>query len=241
MKLTIMETEEAFDREAAMRVSRQVLINPESLIGLATGDTTKNIYAWMVKLHKELEIDYSRIKTCNLDEYVGVSGSNCSSCRYRIKESLLDHINIKPENGYVPNGLCEPSEAELGIFKERVEGFGGFDFILLGVGNNGHIAFNEPGTPFNTTYRIAPISQGTQKDKSGLFGGDVYVPKYGITMGIRDIMAAKKILLVAKGSNKATIIKKIFTGDVSVDVPASVITLHPNAEILIDRLAAALI
>ena len=238
MTLTVLDSELDFDREAAAQVSKQVLIKPDSLIGLATGNTTQNIYSWIVRFHKELGIDYSQAKTCNLDEYMGISADDSRSCRYRINQSLLNHINIKYENTYVPNGKTQPPEQELKVFKERVDGFGGIDLQILGIGANGHIGFNEPGTPFDSTYRIAPISQNTIEDKAGMFGGRENVPHYGLTMGIRDIMAARKILLVAKGSSKAPIIKKILSGVLTTDVPASVLLLHPNWEILIDRQAA---
>jgi len=241
IKLSVAETETDVDREAALRVSRQVLLKPDSLIGLATGDTTVGMYHWMVRLHKELAIDYSGVKTCNLDEYVGVAESDKSSCRYRIHKDLLSHINIKPENTYVPNGLCEPPEQELQTFRETVERFGGVDLQIVGVGSNGHIAFNEPGTPFNSTYHIVPIAQSTIEAKSKMFGGRDKVPTHGISMGIRDIMSSRKILLIAKGAHKAPIIEKIINGDICMDVPASVLRLHPDVEIVIDRSAASLL
>jgi len=239
MTLTILDTELDFDREAAARVSRQILIKPDSLIGLATGNTTLNIFSWMVKYHKELGIDYSRAKTCNLDEYVGLAADDSRSCRYRVDQSLLKQLNIKYENTYVPNGKTQPFERELKVFKETVERFGGIDLQVLSIGANGHIAFNEPGTPFDSTYRIAPISQNTIEDKAGMFGSRENVPRFGLTMGIRDIMAARKILLVAKGSSKAPIIKKIMSGEMTIDVPATVLLLHPCLEIVIDRGAAS--
>jgi glucosamine-6-phosphate deaminase len=238
MTLTILDTENDFDREAAMRVTRQILIKPDSLIGLATGNTTLNIYGWMVKFHKELGIDYSRAKTCNLDEYVGIAADDSRGCRYRIDQTLLKHINIKYENTYVPNGLTQPPEKELEVFRKTVEGFGGIDLQVLSIGANGHIAFNEPGTPFDSTYRIAPISQNTVEDKARLFGGPDKVPRHGLSMGIRDIMSARKIMLVAKGSAKAPIIQKIMSGVMTTDVPATVLLLHPDLEIVVDRQAA---
>ena len=238
MTIAIMDNEADFDREVAVRVTKQVLIKPDSLIGLATGNTTLNIYDWIVKLHKELGVDYSKAKTCNLDEYIGIAPDDKHSCRYRIDHSLLKHINVKYENTYVPNGLSQPPEMELKVFRDTVERFGGIDLQILSIGENGHIAFNEPGTPFDSTYHIAAISQNTIEAKTGFFNGSDNVPRYGITMGIKDIMAARKILLVAKGSNKAPIIKKILGGNVTIDVPASVVLLHPNLEVLIDRLAA---
>ena len=238
MTLTVLDTEADFDREVAMRVTKQVLIKPESLLGLATGSTPLNIFDWIIKFHKELGIDYSKVKTCNLDEYVGVAASAKESCRYRIDEQLLKKINIRYENTYVPNGMTQPIEAELKAFKEKVEGFGGIDLQILTIGTNGHIAFNEPGTPFDTTYRIAPISQSTIDAKASMFGGPEKVPRFGITMGIRDIMAARKILLVAKGRSKAPVIKKILSGELTIDVPATVVLLHPNVEIIVDREAS---
>jgi len=238
MKLTVLESEQDFDREVAARVSKQILVKPDSLIGLATGDTTVNLYNWIVRFHKELGIDYSSAKTCNLDEYVGVAADDKHSCRYRIDESLLKQINIKYENTYVPNGLVEPPELELKVFKETVERFGGIDLQILSIGTNGHIAFNEPGTPFDSTYHITSISESTIEAKSAMFGGREKVPRYGITMGIKDIMAAKKILLVAKGSRKASIIRKTMRGVLTVDVPSSVLLLHPDVELIVDREAA---
>ena len=238
MTLTILDNEADFDREVALRVSKQVLMKPDSLLGLATGNTTLNIFTWMIKHHKELGIDYSKAKTCNLDEYIGIAASDSRSCRYRIDQSLLKHINIKYENTYVPNGLTQPPEAELKVFRETVEAFGGIDLQILSIGTNGHIAFNEPGTPFDSTYRIAPISENTVEAKKGLFGGRESVPRFGLSMGIRDIMAAKKILLVAKGSSKAPVIKKILSGVITTDIPASVVLLHPNLEIILDPQAA---
>ena len=238
MTYTVLDTETDFDREVALRVTKQVLLKPDSLIGLATGTTPLNIFDWLIKMHKELGIDYSRAKTCNLDEYVGIAAGDPQSCRYRIDQQLLKKINIKYENTYVPNGMTQPIEAELKTFKEKVESFGGIDLQILSIGTNGHIAFNEPGTPFDTTYRIAPIAQSTIDAKASMFGEPEKVPRFGITMGIRDIMAVRKILLVAKGNNKAPVIKKILNGELTIDVPATVVLLHPNVEIIVDREAA---
>ena len=234
MNITIKETEADFDREAAARMSAQVLQKPDSLLGLATGNTTLNIFECMVKLHKELGIDYSKVKTSNVDEYVGVAAEDPRSCRCRIDQSLLKQVNLKYENTYVPNGMAKP-EDELIVFKKKIEDFGGFDLVLLSIGENGHIAFNEPGTPFDSTYWIAPISDSTIKAKAAPFGGEDRVPKFGITMGIRDIMMARKILLVAKGKSKAPVIQKILSGKLTVENPSSVLILHPNLEILVDR------
>ena len=241
MKITVKENPEAFDREGAALISRQALKKPDTAFCLATGDSTRNIYMLAAELQKELNIDYSLCKTCNLDEYIGISRDDKRSCRFRINETFLNRINIKPENTYVPDGLCEPPEKELVVFREKIESFGGIDLLILGIGTNGHIAFNEPGTPFDSTFRLAPLSEKTRKDKAGFFDGFEKVPKFGITMGIKDIMMAHEILLVAKGRSKAGIISRILQGPIDVDVPASIIMVHPYLSILVDKEAASLL
>ena len=241
MKIIITENAQAFDREGAMLFTRQALKKPDTTFGIATGDTTRNIYALTAGLHKELGIDYSLCKTCNLDEYVGVPADDTRSCRYRIHEVLLNKINIRAENTYVPDGLRDPIERELTVFKEKLERFGGIDLLILGIGTNGHIGFNEPGTPFDSGFRIAPISEKTRRDKAELFGGQDKVPKFGLSMGIRDIMMAQQILLAAKGRSKAEIIRRIVEGPMTPDVPASVVRVHPNLIILADKDAASLL
>lgn len=241
MKIIIKEDAAAFDREAALALSRQALLKPDTTFGLATGDTTKNIFTLTAELHRELGVDYSLCKTVNLDEYVGVSGDDKRSCRWRINDTLLDKINIKPENTYVPDGLASPAEKELEVFKGKLELFGGIDLLVLGIGTNGHIGFNEPGTPFDSGLRLAPISEKTRRDKAALFGGEDKVPKFGISMGIRDIMMARTILLVAKGRSKAEVIRRIVNGPMDTDVPATVVRIHPELVILTDKEAASLL
>ena len=241
MKIIIMESAEAFDREGALTITRQALKKPDTTFCVATGDTTHNMYALAAKLHKELGVDYSLCKTCNLDEYAGIAAEDKRSCSYRINEVLLKKINIKPENTYVPSGLSDPPEKELLVFREKIEKFGGIDLLVLGIGANGHIAFNEPGTPFDSVFRVAPISEATRKDKALLFGGFDETPKYGISMGIRDVMMARSIFLAAKGRNKADVIRRIVEGPMAADVPASVVRVHPDLTVLIDKDAASLL
>jgi len=239
MQLIIKETEDSFHREAAMHVTRQVLRKPDSTIGLATGNTTEGIYRWMIRLHKELSIDYSQCKTCNLDEYAGVSPDDPASCNYRIRDGLLNHININPENTYVPNSLRSPPELELDVFKNKVDAFGGVDLQIIAVGQNGHIAFNEPGTPFGSTYNVAQIPQSTVAARAGIFGGAGKVPRLGITMGISDIMMSRNILLVASGAGKAEIVRQVLYEPITEDVPATVLRLHPSVVFIIDSAAAS--
>ena len=241
MTIIIKENPQAFDLEGALFFTRQALKKPDTTFGIATGETTRNMYALVAELHKKLKVDYSLCKTCNLDEYVGIAANDKRSCCYRINELLLHQINIKPENTYIPNGLSEPPEKELDTFREKIAHFGGMDFLILGIGTNGHIAFNEPGTPFDSSCHITPISEKTRKDKAFFFGGLDQVPAFGITMGIRDIMMAREILVVAKGSDKAEVIRRIVREPMTMDVPASVLRIHPALTMLIDKDAASLL
>lgn len=241
MNLWIADSAEAADREAALRITKQVLQKPDSLIGLATGDTTAPLFDWVVKLHEQLGVDYSQVRTCNLDEYVGVAAQAPESCRFRINERLLSRINIRMENTYVPDGMAASPQKELEHFQSLVRRWGGIDFQVLGVGSNGHIAFNEPGTPFESTYRLAPISDGTKKAKAAMFGGEQNVPHTGISMGIRDIMMARRILLVAKGKHKAAAIRSAVHGPLTTEAPASILMMHPCVDVVIDREAASML
>ena len=238
MKIIITENAGSFDREAALFITRQAIKKPDSTFAIATGNTTRNMYILTAELYKELNVDYSLCKTTNLDEYVGIPEEDEKSCRYRIDELLLKKINIKPENTYVPSGMVKPPEKELEHFKKKIEEFGGIDLMILSIGENGHIAFNEPGTPFDSGFRIAPISESTRDAKAGFFGGRDKVPDFGITMGIRDIMMSREILLVAKGRSKARAIQGILNGPITLDLPASILRLHPALTILVDRDAA---
>ena len=241
MQMIITETVEDFHKESAAFVSRQVLQKPDSLVGFATGDTTVGIHDWIIRYHNEMGVDYSRCRACILDEYAGIAAEDPRGCGWRIRDGLLDHLNILPENIYIPNGMTTPPEKELGVFEKTIKSFGGIDLQVVSIGQNGHIAFNEPGTPFDSSYRLAPISPSTVKAKSGLFGGEDQVPRVGISMGIRDIMMARTILLVACGSHKSTVIRQVVYGPLSEDVPATVLRLHPNVVVVIDKAAAALL
>ena len=241
MDIIIKENAGDFDREAAMYITRQAVKKRDTAFCLATGDTTFNVYSHVVELFRELKVDYSQCKACNLDEYLGIAPSDERSCYFRIMDSILGKANFKQENIFLPRGDCENPEKELTVFSEKINCFGGIDLLVLGIGSNGHIAFNEPGTPFDSSFRIAPLSEKTRKDKADFFGSLDKVPKFGITMGIKDIMMAKEILLLAKGRAKAEIIKRIIHGPMDSDIPASIVRVHPSLTILLDKMAASLL
>jgi len=234
VKRIIIPTE-GFDRYVAQIFAQQVLQKPDSTLCFATGDTTENIFKELVRIKNELGIDFSQIKAVNLDEYVGVQKESPTSCYYRICRDLYTPLGIS--KFYVPIASADEAEGECVRFEKVINDFGGIDMMLLSVGTNGHIAFNEPGTPWALGIHIAEISASTVVAKSTLFGGAENVPKYGVTMGVSTVMQAQKIIMVAKGAHKKEIMKAILDGQVTPDVPGSVMQLHPNVITILDDFA----
>ena len=228
----------AFDRAAAQKVLRQVLQKPDSTLCLATGDTTAGIFTRMVELKQALDLDCARVKCINMDEYVGVRREEPASCYFRIVRDLYAPLGLREDQFYVPVAPPSQAQQERERFARKLRGFGGIDFMLLSVGGNGHIAFNEPGADFGAHIHVANLTQSTLQAKAELFGGADKVPAQGLTLGIADVMAARHILLVANGVHKAEIIRRALEGPITPEVPASVLQLHPNLDILLDEAAA---
>ena len=198
----------AFDRAAAQKVLRQVLQKPDSTLCLATGDTTAGIFTRMVELKQALDLDCARVKCINMDEYVGVRREEPASCYFRIVRDLYAPLGLREDQFYVPVAPTSQAQQERERFARKLRGFGGIDFMLLSVGGNGHIAFNEPGADFGAHIHVANLTQSTLQAKAELFGGADKVPAQGLTLGIADVMAARHILLVANGVHKAEIIRR---------------------------------
>ena len=234
MKCIIVQQND-FDKYVAKIFARQLLIKPDSTFCFATGTTTEKIFEELVKLKQELDLDFTNAKAVNLDEYCGVSKEDIAGCYYRICRDLYIPLGLKEENFYVPIAPFEEREEECERFKQVLDSFGGIDLMLLSVGTNGHIAFNEPTTPWGLDVFVTELSKSTLEAKSELFGGIENVPKYGITMGVARIMQARQIVFVAKGSHKADIIHKIFRGPVTESIPGSVLQLHPNVLMVVDE------
>lgn len=239
MNIVVKGSVEEFDRAAAREVAKQVISKPDSVICLATGDTTLGMCAEIVRIYLECGLDFSKVVSFNLDEYVGISVNDPVSCSARITEQLFRHLNIKRENIHFPGSCSDVLLQECALYENKILQAGGIDLEVLSIGKNGHIAFNEPGTPFHTTTRIADISPSTVEAKKSLFGSADNVPKKGITMGLKTIMMADRVLLMAKGKDKAGIIKKALFGPITTSVPASILQLHPRLIVLLDRAAAA--
>ena len=224
-------------RKAANVISAQVILKPTCVLGLATGSTPIGIYKQLVEWYHKGDLDFSRVKSVNLDEYCGLSSDNNQSYRYFMNNYFFSHININMDSTYVPNGLATDLEAECTRYDSLIYQLGGIDLQLLGIGMNGHIGFNEPDIRFEKTTHIVHLDDSTITANARFFTTPDEVPKKAITMGIKSIMHAKKVLLVAGGPEKEEIIKKALYGPITPDVPASILQLHPDVTIVADEAA----
>lgn len=216
-------------------------IKPGNVLGLATGSTPLGLYERMVKDHKENGTSYKEIKSFNLDEYVGLPLEHPESYYAFMHRNLFDQIDIIPENTHVPSGLGEDLEGQAKKYDEMIEA-DPVDIQLLGIGSDGHIAFNEPGTPFDIGTHVCELAESTIKDNARFFDNDMSkVPTQSVTQGIGTIMKAKNILLIATGANKAQAVKDMIEGPVDVACPASVLQRHPSVVVIVDEPAAALL
>ena len=212
--------------------------NPYAVLGLATGTTPLGLYAHMIADHEKYGTSYAHIRTVNLDEYKGLPKTHEQSYAYFMRKNLFDGLDIDPENTNIENGMAEDEEKECTRY-DALLGRLPRDIQLLGLGSNGHIAFNEPGTPFDSGTHVVTLAESTVRDNARLFAGIDEVPRKAFTMGIRQIMQARRVLILASGANKADAVFCMAKGPVTEDVPASVLRLHPDCTLIVDRAAAA--
>lgn len=222
-------------RKAANIISAQIILKPDCVLGLATGSTPIGIYDQLCEWYEKGELDFSQVTTINLDEYKGLSGEDEQSYRYFMNTHLFDRVNIDKANTYVPDGLEADSARACARYNEIIKKSRGIDMQLLGIGHNGHIGFNEPGGAFEKETHCVSLSERTIAANRRFFANEESVPRQAYTMGIKSIMQAKKILLVASGEDKAEIIKRAFLGAITPEVPASVLQLHNDVTIVGDR------
>jgi len=238
MKIIIAKDYDEMSKIATEIVAEQILQKKDSILGLATGTTPLGLYKKLIELYKSGRISFKDVKTVNLDEYVGLKKDDKQSYDYFMRKNLFEHIDILPENTHLPNTEAKDLEKECKRYTKLLETLTP-DIQILGIGSNGHIGFNEPGTSFDSHTHIVNLTQSTIKDNSRLFDSIDKVPTKAITMGMADIMKAKKILLLATGKNKANAIKNMIKGDISQDCPASSLNLHKNVTVIIDKDASS--
>ena len=236
MKIIKVKNYEEMSEEALKVILEVVKNNPKAVLGLATGSTPLGLYAKMAEDHKANGTSYAECRAVNLDEYVGLDAESDQSYVYFMRENLFKHIDIKPENTHIENGKAEDKEAECARYNALLDELRQ-DIQVLGIGSNGHIAFNEPGTPFNSVTHIVDLAESTIKDNSRLFNSIDEVPRQAFTMGLSNIMNAKKILILANGAGKAYAIGELVNGEPREEIPASILKNHPDCILICDELA----
>lgn len=241
MRVIIEENYESMSKRAASLISAQILLKPNSVLGLATGSTPLRMYKELINMYKVGAVDFSEIITFNLDEYVGLPMEEINSYKHYMYDNFFRHININSDNINIPDGMAPDIEKECSEYEAKIHARGGIDFQVLGIGNNGHIGFNEPDLKFKAATHLVELDEETISANSRFFNTIEDVPKQAVSMGIRAIMGAKKILLLASGKCKAEVVRKALYEGITPEVPASILQLHPDVTVIIDRDAAACI
>lgn len=239
MKITITFSEHEFDTTAAWRIIAQMLVKPDAVIGLSTGQTTREMHEIVARIHSQYPFDVSRITLFNVDELTNLPREYSGSCYTMILNQLAGPLGIPEENFIMPPTMSDDFEAECRLFENRLAERGGADLQMLGIGTNGHIGINQPGTPFESGTWVSPMDPEFEARVRRETNVPAETILGGLTRGIKNIMHTRKIVLIAKGARKAEIIEKALLGPVTTAVPASVLQLHPDCEVLLDAAAAS--
>lgn len=237
MRIIEAENYKDMSRKAANIISAQMILKPDCVLGLATGSTPIGIYEQLVEWYKKGDLDFFKISTVNLDEYKGLDRENDQSYYFFMHQHLFNHVNVRPECTHVPNGMEPDSEKECKRYEALVDSLGGADLQLLGLGHNGHIGFNEPAPVFEKATHCVDLTESTIEANKRFFASADEVPKQAYTMGIGTIMKAKKVLVVVSGEDKAEIVAKAFSGEVTPEVPASILQMHQDVTVVADKAA----
>ncbi len=240
MRLTICNDYQDMSQKAAAEFIELLKEKPDCTLGLATGSSPIGLYQNLIKAVQDGAVSFAKVKTYNLDEYVGLTADHDQSYAYFMRQNLFDHVDIPAGNTDIPSGSAPDTAAECRRYTAALAAIpGGQDIQLIGIGNNGHIGFNEPDVALSADTHEVTLSPSTIEANARFFASVAEVPKSAVTMGMRGILAAKKIVLVATGSGKAAILKQALYGPITTQVPASLLQLHPNVVIFADRDAAA--
>lgn len=239
MEVIISANQNEVSRLAAQLVRRQMLRKPDTVLGLATGATPIGLYRELVRMHREENLDFSRITTFNLDEYLGLHPTHPHSYRLYMDEHLFRHVNVPQANIYVPPGDANDVEASCQWYEDQIHRCGGIDLQILGIGVDGHIAFNEPGSSLGSRTRIKTLTRETIRDNARFFDNIDQVPRFALTMGVGTILEAREIVLLANGARKAEIVAAFIEGPVTAQVTASALQLHRHVTVIVDEEAGA--
>ena len=241
IKITITDNYQAMSQRAARIMQGQIMLKPDSVLGLATGSTPIGLYDCLAAWPKDGELDFSAIKSVNLDEYQGLGGENDQSYRFFMNKNLFSRVNINLKNTYVPDGLAKDAAAECARYDALIESLGGVDMQLLGLGRNGHIGFNEPAESFSLGTQRTALTPSTIEANKRFFASEKDVPRFAFSMGTGTIMKARKILLVASGKDKAEAVRGMILLAVTPKLPASILQFHPDVSVVLDADAASLL
>lgn len=239
MEAFVCRSYEELSRKAALAVANVLNTKPNAVLGMATGSTPLGLYQELVRMHEEESLDFSQVTTFNLDEYVGLPVTHDQSYHYFMHENFFKKVNIPNSNIHIPSGTTSNYQAFCQWYEQRIKECGGIDVQILGIGSDGHIAFNEPTSSLASRTRLKTLAQQTINDNARFFDKAEDVPIYGITMGVGTILEARKLVLVANGENKADAIAKAIEGPVTSMITASALQLHPDVDIFIDEAAAS--
>lgn len=238
VEVIVSDDYQAMSRTAAEVVVAEIQRKPDLVLGLATGVTPIGFYQELVRKYQTGDVDLSRVRTFNLDEYHPIDPGHPQSYHRFMNDHLFSLVNLRPENTLIPNGLARDAASECRRYEEAIAQCGGIDLQILGIGGNGHIGFNEPGTQLGSTTQLVWLAAETIEANSRFFSEQDDVPRQAISMGLKTIMRARKILLLASGGNKAKILAAALQGPVTTAVPASVLQLHASLVVIADREAA---
>ncbi|GFI03462.1 glucosamine-6-phosphate deaminase [Lachnospiraceae bacterium 64-25] len=241
MKIIKAKDYKDMSRKAANIISAQIIMKPNCVLGLATGSTPIGTYDQLVEWYNKGDLDFSEVTTVNLDEYKGLTRENDQSYYYFMNDKLFSRVNVNKERTFLPDGMEPDSDKACRDYNEIIASVGGVDLQLLGLGHNGHIGFNEPGTTFEAETHCVDLTESTIKANQRFFASMDEVPKQAYTMGIKTIMQAKKILIVISGEDKAEIVKEAFFGPITPKVQASVLQLHNDVIVVADEAALSLV
>lgn len=241
MRVIIESDASAASRRAADFVAGLIQKKPNCVLGLATGSTPQSLYRELIRRHKEEGLDFSQVRTFNLDEYVGLGPTHPQSYRHFMQQNLFDHINIPPNQTHVPDGRALDFEAHCRQYEQLIKEAGGIDLQILGVGTDGHIAFNEPGSSLGSRTRLKTLATETIRDNARFFGGEDKVPRLAVTMGVGTILESRRCLFLAFGPPKAIAVRDTVEGPITAQVTASALQLHREVIGIFDEAAARLL
>lgn len=235
MEVVTAEDYDGMSKEAAKFIYEAIEKNPNITLGLATGSTPQKMYQYLAEMLNENNINLSNVHTVNLDEYVGLDADNAQSYHYFMLEEFFNKVNIPLENTHIPDGKSDDLEAEVANYEKIIADLGGIDLQVLGVGRNGHIGFNEPGTPFDSRTQVVSLTDVTIKDNSRFFDKIEDVPTQALSMGLETIMDAKSILFLASGEAKRDAVNSLINAEITEEIPVTILQKHDNLTVILDK------